>query len=146
MQKLTPLELAVQSISVLSLPVHSTLSSHILPVPSPKLSPLNAPIQYILCTVEPLYKGKVGDGSFVPCPLLRGNKMYYPYGKWDYTACEVVLFTDGPFSEVPETLLYIPAEVSLSCLQTTPASVSFHIWSHTVPHSSLRQISTRPSV
>ena len=33
-----------------------------------------------------------------------------------------------------------------SCLQTTLASMLSHIWSHTVPHSSLRQISTRPSV
>ena len=40
----------------------------------------------------------------------------------------------------------VPILVNPSCLQTTPASVSSHIWSHTVPHSLLRQISTRPSV
>ena len=39
----------------------------------------------------------------------------------------------------------VPAGFSPNCLQTTPASVSSHIWSHTVPHSSFRQISTRPS-
>ncbi len=33
-----------------------------------------------------------------------------------------------------------------SCLQTTLASVSPHIWSHIVPQSFLTQTSTRPSV
>ena len=48
-QESTPLESEIQFISRLSLPVHSTLSSHILPVPSPKLPPLSAsdPIKYI---------------------------------------------------------------------------------------------------
>ena len=42
MQELTPLELAVQ-LKVVSAPVHWTLESQILPIPSPKLeAPLTA--------------------------------------------------------------------------------------------------------
>ena len=42
MQELTPLELAVQLMSDLSVPVHCTLSSQILPVPASKLAPTRA--------------------------------------------------------------------------------------------------------
>ncbi len=99
-QELFPLELAVQSMSTLSLAVHWTLSSHILPVPCPKVAWPSA------CTPD--------DTKIIDSNL---------HGDWNYS----------------------PVEDSPSCLQTTPASVVSHIWSHTVPHSLLRQISTRPS-
>ncbi len=41
---------------------------------------------------------------------------------------------------------YLPALASPSCLHTTVASVMFQILLQIVPHSLLRQISTRPSV
>ena len=39
----------------------------------------------------------------------------------------------------------LPVVASPSCLQTTVASVTSHISSHTVPHSLFKHISTRPS-
>ena len=40
----------------------------------------------------------------------------------------------------------VPDDPNPSCLHTTPASVSFHPLSHTVPHIALKYISTLPSL
>ena len=59
MQVFSPLDSAVQFISVLSLPAHCTLSSHIFPVPSLKLAELNASAPVFNNDNEVIYEAKL---------------------------------------------------------------------------------------
>ena len=62
MQELTPLELAVQLMSDLSVPVHCTLSSQILPVPAPNLAPNNASVSISMHAIN------IDQSMHVLCP------------------------------------------------------------------------------
>lgn len=59
--------------------------------------------------------------------------------------CQDIELCHAPMNQVRVISFALPATENPSCLQTTLASTLSHPSSHTVPHVSFRQISTRPS-